>query len=187
VVEVALFDLDGVVRRFPDSAAWPDVLSVAFDPGLLEPAVTGQITDEEWRAEVLRRLGPGSADEVAAWSASCGEINDAVLALVRDVRRRAPVGLLTNGTSRLDQDLATLGIVEEFDVVFNSADLGVAKPEIVFYEIVASRMGVVPGRVFFADDSPPHVDGARRAGFRSSLFVDADLLSDALRLEGLLG
>jgi putative hydrolase of the HAD superfamily len=187
MVDVALFDLDGVVRRFPNDAAWADVWSVAFDPGLLDAAVTGKITDEEWRAEVLRRLGPDSADQVAAWSASCGEVNDAVLAVVREVRRRAPVGLLTNGTSRLTRDLATLGIVEEFDVIFNSADLGVAKPDVAVFEIVSSHLGVVPAGVFFADDSPAHVDGARRAGFRTSLFVDADLLSDALRLEGLLG
>jgi putative hydrolase of the HAD superfamily len=184
MVDVALFDLDGVVRRFRGS--WPDVWSVAFDPGLLELAVTGKISDEEWRAEVLRRLGPGSANEVAAWSASCGEVNEAVLALVRQVRRRAPVGLLTNGTSRLGQDLVTLGIVEEFDVIFNSADLGVAKPDAKVFELVTSRLGVVPSSVFFADDSPAHVDGARRVGFRSSLFVDADLLADVLRLEGLL-
>jgi putative hydrolase of the HAD superfamily len=123
---------------------------------------------------------------VAARSASCGEVNDAVLAVVREVRRRAPVGLLTNGTSRLHRDLATLGIVEEFDVIFNSADLGVAKPDVAVFETVSSRLGLVPPRVFFADDSPAHVDGARRAGFRTSLFVDADLLCDALRLEGLL-
>ena len=184
--EVALFDLDGVLRRFADSDAWSGIWSVAFDPGLLEAVVTGKITDEEWRAEVLRRLGPDSADEVAAWSASCGEVNDAVLALVRAVRRRAPVGLLTNGTSRLTRDLATLGIVEEFDVIFNSAELGVAKPDVVVYEMVSSHLDIVPARVFFADDSPAHVDGARRAGFRSSLFVDADLLADALRIEGLL-
>jgi putative hydrolase of the HAD superfamily len=184
--DIALFDLDGVIRGFPDRHAWPDVWDVAFDPGLLDAAVTGKITDEEWRAEVLRRLGPESADQVAAWSASCGEVNHAVLTVVRDVRRRAPVGLLTNGTSRLHHDLEALGIVEEFDVIFNSADLGVAKPDVAVYEIVSSRLGVVPARVFFADDSPAHVDGARRAGFRTALYVDADLLCDALRREGLL-
>ena len=58
MVDVVLFDLDGVVRRFPRNAEWHDeVASVAFDPGLLDQAVTGKITDEEWRAEVLRRLG----------------------------------------------------------------------------------------------------------------------------------
>ena len=81
-----LFDLDGVVRRFPGSAAWPEVPAVAFAPGLLDEAVTGRITDEEWRAEVLRRLGSESAASVAAWTASCGEVNDAVLELVREVR-----------------------------------------------------------------------------------------------------
>jgi putative hydrolase of the HAD superfamily len=186
VVDIALFDLDGVVRTFPDSAAWAGVWGEAFQPGLLDQVVTGKITDEEWRAEVLRRLGPDAADEVAAWSASCGEVNEAVLHVVRDVRHRARVGLLTNGTSRLVADLATLGIHDEFDVIFNSAELGFAKPDVVVYETVCARLGLHPGAVFFVDDSPAHVDGARDAGLNAALFVDALLLSDSLAAVGLL-
>ncbi|MEX1009614.1 MAG: HAD-IA family hydrolase [Acidimicrobiia bacterium] len=186
MVEIALFDLDGVVRRFPGHAQWPEVPAVAFAPGLLDEAVTGKITDEEWRAEVLRRLGHESAAAVAAWSESCGEVNDAVLELVRDVRVRMPVGLLTNGTTRLRADLDRLGIAHEFDAVFNSCDLGVAKPDPAVYELVCERLDVPPPSVFFVDDSPGHVDAARDVGFRAVLFVDAVLLRDVLRDEGLV-
>jgi len=181
-----LFDLDGVVRRFPGSAAWPEVPAVAFAPGLLDEAVTGRITDEEWRAEVLRRLGSESAASVAAWTASCGEVNDAVLELVREVRGGARVGLLTNGTSRLAADLERLGIGDEFDVIFNSADLGVAKPDPAVYEMVCRLLDTRPDSIFFVDDSPSHVDSAREVGLASYLFVDALLLADVLRAEGLL-
>ncbi len=186
MVHIVLFDLDGVVRRFPGSAGWPEVPPVAFAPGLLDEAVTGRITDEEWRAEVLRRLGKESAAAVAAWSESCGEVNDAVLQLAREVRARTPVGLLTNGTTRLGADLARLGIGDEFDVIFNSADLGVAKPDPGVYELVCARLDVPPHSVFFVDDSPGHVDTAREVGLRAVLFVDAVLLADSLRAEGLL-
>jgi putative hydrolase of the HAD superfamily len=186
VVDVVLFDLDGVVRRFPESAEWPDVPRVAFAPGLLDEAVTGKITDEQWRAEVLRRLGRESAEAVAAWSESCGEVNDHVLGLVREVRARTPVGLLTNGTDRLGADLERLGIGHEFDVIFNSSDLGVAKPDPAVYELVCARLDVPPQSVFFVDDSPAHVDGARDVGLRAVLFVDAVLLAESLRAEGLL-
>ncbi len=186
-IEVALFDLDGVVRRFPGDGAWPDVAAVAFEPGLLDQAVTGRITDEEWRAEVLRRLGKESAAAVAAWSASRGEVNDAVLHLVRDVRTRARVGLLTNGTSRLADDLEQLRIVDEFDVIFNSAELGIAKPDPAVYALVCDLLDRRPSSLFFVDDSPAHVDAAREAGLVATLFVDAALLADVLRADGLLG
>ncbi len=188
MVDVTLFDFDGVVRRFPRSAEWHnEVAAVAFNPGLLDQAVTGKITDEEWRAEVLRRLGQSAAAAVAAWSASCGEVNEAVLQLVREARTRTPVGLLTNGTTRLAADLEQLGIADEFDVIFNSCELGVAKPELAAYEMVCARLGSEPSSVFFVDDSPGHVDAARVAGLRAALFVDAVLLADVLRAEGVLG
>jgi hypothetical protein len=39
MVGVALFDFDGVVRRFPRDTEWHDeVASVAFNPGLLDQA-----------------------------------------------------------------------------------------------------------------------------------------------------
>jgi putative hydrolase of the HAD superfamily len=185
MVEVVLFDLDGVVRRFPAMAQWPEIPPVAFAPGLLDEAVTGKLTDEQWRAEVLRRLGPESAAAVAAWSASCGEVNEAVIEIVRAVRSAVRVGLLTNGTSRLASDLEVLGIADEFDVIFNSAELGVAKPDPAVYRLACRRLGTRPTKVFFVDDSPGHVDGARETGMRACLFVDAVLLADILRAEGL--
>jgi putative hydrolase of the HAD superfamily len=185
MVEVVLFDLDGVVRKFPGMAKWPEIPPVAFAPGLLDQAVTGKITDEQWRAEVLRRLGPDAAGAVAAWSATYGEVNEAVLEVVRATRAAVRVGLLTNGTSRLASDLEALGIADEFDAIFNSAELGVAKPDPEVYLLASARLATRPDAVFFVDDSPGHVDGAREAGMRGCLFVDAVLLVDSLRAEGL--
>jgi putative hydrolase of the HAD superfamily len=112
-------------------------------------------------------------------------VNPAVLEVVRATRTVAQVGLLTNGTSRLAADLAELGIAEEFDVIFNSAELGVAKPDPAVYLLACSRLATSPQNVFFVDDSPSHVDGASEAGLLSCLFVDAVLLTDSLRAEGL--
>ena len=187
MIDVVLFDFDGVVRRFPRNAEWHDQIApVAFDPGLLDQAVTGKITDEEWRAEVLRRIGEDGAAAVAAWSASAGEVNQAVLELVREARKHVPVGLLTNGTTRLAADLERLGITNEFDQIFNSCELGVAKPDLAVYEMVCAKLGVEPASVFFVDDSPGHVDAAREAGLQAVLFVDAVLLADELRDAGVL-
>jgi putative hydrolase of the HAD superfamily len=185
-VSVVLFDLDGVVRSFPDNAHLSAIWSVAFEPGLLDQAVTGKITDEEWRTEIARRLGDEGHEELAAWNASCGEVNPNVIELVRMVRRRVPVGILTNGTTRLSEDLARLGIAEEFDRIFNSCDLGVAKPALEVFRLVCGQLDALPASVLFVDDSPNHVDGARRAGMQASLFVDAVILAEELRSVGVI-
>ena len=81
-------------------------------------------------------------------------------------------------------DLDHLGIADDFDVIFNSCELGVAKPDLAVYKIVCAQLGAESSSVFFVDDSPGHVDAARDAGLRAVLFVDAVLLADELRAEG---
>lgn len=183
MVDIVLFDLDGVIRQFPPVLEGDLIGPVAFEPGLLRRVVTGQISDAAWRAEVARHVGDAA---VAAWSESCGSVDADVLAIVRAVRVQTRVGVLTNGTTRLRSDLSRLGITDGFDAIFNSSELGVAKPDPAVYEVVCTMLDVAADSVFFVDDSPSHVDGARRAGLRAALFVDAVLLADALRAEGVL-
>jgi hypothetical protein len=56
-----LIDFDGVIRRWPASEANLEtryglpagaIRSVAFAPALLLPAITGEVSDESWRAGV---------------------------------------------------------------------------------------------------------------------------------------
>ena len=64
---VVLTDFDGVVRHWPAAvtASVEDrhglkrgsLARTAFDPSILDDAVTGRMTDSEWRCEVARRLG----------------------------------------------------------------------------------------------------------------------------------
>ncbi len=65
-----------------------------------------------------------------------------MLALVRTVRREVPVSLITNATSRLPLELRQLGIDDEFDYIFNTSELGVAKPDPEVFRIIMNRVGV---------------------------------------------
>src|SRR5262245_63910225 len=70
-----LIDLDGVIRRWdwlPPAPIEPRfglpagvVARAAFEPGLLEEAVLGRITDEEWRGRSVARLAEGYGHEKA--------------------------------------------------------------------------------------------------------------------------
>ncbi len=149
-------DLDGVFCRWdPGVLAGAEaafglpagaVGEVAFAPALLSAAVTGWISDAAWREQVVGRLAgrfgrAAAAGAVARWSASAGEVDPEVLAVVRGLRGRCRVGLLSNATTRLRGDLARLGLAGEVDEVFGSAELGVAKPDPAVFRLVCGRAG----------------------------------------------
>lgn len=124
-----LLDLDGVLRLWPtDYSALEEehhlpagsVARAAFEATLLSQAITGRITDHEWRCEVERRLAlayPSSeaAKAVAAWSKPAGFVHHEVVHLVTRARNNCVVGLVTNATDRLLRDLAELGLLQKFE------------------------------------------------------------------------
>lgn len=166
-----LLDLDGVLRSFPPMP--PEIAGVAFEPSLLRRAVTGEISDEQWRREV----GPDFA-------ASPGEVITEALALVRMARRQCFVALLTNATTRLEADLALLGLDVEFDAIFNSARLGLAKPDPAIYRRVLAELGYPTG--VFCDDTAENVTGALEAGLDGVHVPDTAALRRALAVRELI-
>ena len=182
-----MFDLDGVVRLW-DAPAEPlaeDVRRVRFDPVFLSQVVVGKMTDEEWRDAVAAQLGE---DAVRDWYDSAGRVDEHMLAVVQEVRASRKTALLTNATTRLPRDLATLGLDggRFFDAVFNSAELGIAKPDPEVFRLVCSALEVAPGACVFVDDTPGHVDSARACGLRAFVYQGVEPLRDVLRSEGVL-
>jgi putative hydrolase of the HAD superfamily len=199
-VRALLIDLDGVVRlwdpaHFPAAEAGaglpPGALRrAAFAPDLLHPAITGRVTDEAWRRQIVARLRaehPAADAEraVAAWSAPAGAVDAAVLALVRACRARAPVVLLTNATSRLGADLARLGLGDAFDHVINSSAVGWIKPQPEVFAVALHAAGVPAAQALFVDDTAANVAAAAQLGLVAHHYRGAASLRQALALHGL--
>ncbi|GLY52912.1 HAD-IA family hydrolase [Lentzea sp. NBRC 102530] len=164
-----LLDLDGVLRSFPPVA--PEVAARAFEPSLLRRAITGEITDEQWRAE-------------AGFPVSAGEVVAEALALVRVARRQCFVALLTNATTRLESDLVALGLDAEVDAVFNSSRLGLAKPDPAIFRRVLDELGYASG--VFCDDTEANALAASAAGLDGVHVPDTAALRTALAVRGLI-
>lgn len=196
-VDAVLCDVDGVLRH------WDNALTVAmerrhglvpgslrraaFAPERLLPAVTGMVTDAEWRAGVTADLvasgvpASRAAGVVEEWSRSVGRLDERMCHLLVRARQRVPVALVSNGTTRLEDDLDRLGVTALVrPVVVNSARVGVAKPAAGIYLAAAEAVGVAPGRCLFVDDTPGHVVAARELGMTALLHADPEDLG-ALR------
>ncbi|GAA3653607.1 HAD family hydrolase [Streptomyces fenghuangensis] len=176
--DAVLCDIDGVLRHWP--AADPleqahglpagALAAAAFVPARLHPAITGEITDEQWRSEVADDLADryGSPERahavVAAWSEVAPAVDQQVVALLGQVRKIVPIALVTNATTRLERDLARQGLSDLATTVVNTARIGVAKPDPRVYRIAAERLGAHVGRCLFIDDTEGNVTAARETG-----------------------
>ncbi|TDE10093.1 HAD family hydrolase [Jiangella asiatica] len=189
LIDVLLLDLDGVVRHFdPEvteaiekrSGLPPGKLhETAFEPRLLQSVTTGTMTRADWVTRIADTVGPVAA---TAWAAQRPTVDRDVLTTARAVRASGVrVCLLTNGTDRIRAELTELGIADDFDVVFNSAELGVAKPDLRIFMHVLRTLQVDRSAVLFLDDSAGHVRSAAAVGMRAHVFRTAGDLSDACK------
>ena len=172
-----LIDLDGVLRHWDPAVPRGVEEKYGLEPGLLlktamtwelyRPAVAGEITDAQWMELIASRLpldGPQAAAAVAEWQTHRGTVDQEVLDLVRDVRAAGrPVGLATNATDRLRDDLALLGLADEFDVILSSWELKIHKPAPEFFAKAAEALGAEPPWILVVDDDDRVIRGARAA------------------------
>lgn len=131
------YALDGLENEFgvPLSA----FREVAFAPENVGLAITGQVTDEEWRKRVRQILIERFPDRDAAgawqaWVSRDGVINPEVLELIKECKKHVRVGMISNATSRLSDDMRHHGIDKLFDYVINTSEIGVIKPDAAVYE-----------------------------------------------------
>jgi putative hydrolase of the HAD superfamily len=201
-IDAVLCDLDGVLRIWdPEVMARAErrygvpegtLAATAFAPELLQPAITGKVSDDEWRRNIAVALLPDHgidvvADLVADWSQSFGSVDPDVRALLAEVRASgARVAIVSNATTRLEADLAALGLADDVDAVVNSARLGVAKPEPTFYFAAAKMVDAEAERCVLVDDIQVNVDVAKAVGMHGFHYTDAATLRAELERLGIL-
>ncbi len=64
------------------------------------------------------------------------------------------------------------GIRDAFDEIYCSGQLGVGKPDPLFYSAVADKINVTPDKLLFFDDSGTNVDAANKMGWEAYSFSD---------------
>jgi HAD superfamily hydrolase (TIGR01509 family) len=108
-----------------------------------------------------------------------------LIAALHDLAARIRIGVITNGGSkaqRLKLEAAGFNHVFPPNLVFVSADLGIAKPDPALFLLAARRLGVPPSHCLYIGDHAPHDRvGALAAGFQFRL-ASAPLDAATVRL-----
>jgi putative hydrolase of the HAD superfamily len=140
---------------------------------------------------ILERAGVARSDGTAAALAELHTyhtvsnlweyVPGAVLPAIQALRERGlRIVVVSNANGTLRAHLDRLGLTPRFDVILDSADEGVEKPDPRFFEIALAKSGAAKdttihvGDLYYVD-----VVGARAAGLRGVLLDEANLRPDA--------
>jgi len=96
------------------------------------------------------------------------------------------VALLTNSVPEFWTVIQETINTEIFDCVVDSSKVGLRKPEMKIYELVAEKLGVKTASCIMIDDLEHNIEGAKRAGMEGVLFTTSEETSrNVLRCFGL--
>ena len=148
----------------------------------LFPLERGEMTE----AEFLRVLGDALRAEVGrdVPMHDFGERyfaqlhpNDAMIAHLRALKEERGIRLavLTNNVREWEARWRSMLPVDElFELVVDSAFVGMRKPDPAIYELTLSRLGLPAEACVFVDDLQDNCDAAAALGMRAVRFVDTD-------------
>jgi putative hydrolase of the HAD superfamily len=196
-IRAVIFDVGGVLTTSPVAGirAWAERCGI--DYGVLGPVIaapdgawsrfeTSALTPEEFRAAFEAECEAcGFTVDSAAFLDSFAHlpVREDMLAVVRHLKGRLPLGCITNNVRRDGMQRGEL--YELFDVVLESAVVGVRKPDARIYHLACERLGVTPPEAAFLDDFGINLKGARALGMTT---IKVDETSRAIdELEAALG
>jgi putative hydrolase of the HAD superfamily len=194
MIKAIIFDFGRVIsaqkpmslfRRYEEELGLsPGMLNrVMFGSRAWEEVLVGRKTLEQYWQEIGPALELRTSKEVEVFRQRYREdeaMNEGVVAMIRQLKVRYKLAVLSNSPSGLARWLEDWDILDLFDVVFCSGDEGVAKPDPAAFHRVLSRLGVEPAEALFIDDSLRHVKAARALGLRGIHFTTAEALVEEL-------
>jgi len=180
LIQAALFDYRGVLAetdaaRLQRLAARCGVKErslrrLLFEGDSYRLALQGEISAEKhWStAARLLRVPPAELGEFVREICQMDVLDEDLLAFLRVLRPRCKVGLLANAPSDLRLVLADqAGVLETFDDLLISSEVGLVKPDVRIYQLAAQRLGVKPETALMVDASEANILGAQRAGLHT--------------------
>ena len=195
-IQAVLLDLGNVLVFHDDAALFgriaaygavtPDEARAALAP-LWRRFHVGELAGPELRSAVCSIAGCelGEAAFLELWN-SHFRIHAAVLPLVEDLLGRVKLLLLSNTEAfHFEYLRPRLPILERFDSLVLSHELGLAKPDPAIFQEAMRRAGTHPSATAYFDDLPRYVEAARSLGIQARVFSDAGAFRNDLRDFGL--
>ncbi|HSH18324.1 MAG TPA: HAD-IA family hydrolase [Candidatus Saccharimonadales bacterium] len=173
-IRFVYFDINGCLVYFfhrafmrlaEDTGVTPDVIESTF--WLYNDDVCrGQLSMDDFNKLLAKRLGIPSVK----WENYYLDAVEPIVGMSELVHWAAEnyhVGLLTNIMPGMVTALRDRGLLPDvaYDVIVDSSEVGVIKPEPKIYEIAIERAGVKPEEILFVDDTRQNLTAADKLGW----------------------
>lgn len=192
-VRAVFFDFGGVLMRTEFQAPrqklaerfnmdYDEIDKAVFNSESARRASLGEITEDAHWASILKRFKlPASEAQAFRDQFFGGDIIDRDLVeTIRSLRGSVHTGLISNAWSGLRDFLGREKLLDLFDTVVISAEVGVVKPSAKIYQLALEQASVSADEAVFVDDMPENVAACQKVGMTGILFDDPGKSSDRL-------
>lgn len=108
-------------------------------------------------------------------------INKEVFDMAKSLKLKFKLVILSNDTSDwMEAKIKRFGLLEVFDKVYCSANIGAAKPDAKIFEYVLNDMKIKPEEFLFIDNQENNIEAARKLGINVIYFENMQVLSQQL-------
>lgn len=108
-------------------------------------------------------------------------LNTELIEMIKELKEKGyKTPLLSNNSSTLREKLAKHNILELFDEIIISGEVGISKPNPKIFEILFEKLNVKPKEVIFIDNSPRMFEGAEIIGYTPLLYKDNESFKSEL-------
>ena len=175
-IRAVIFDIGGILEPPFDDVLLPELARMLGTP---EPRLRqyraadavalsdGRMTLRDFYARIVSESGrlvdPSAAvaRHLAVYEAATARLDERVLALIQELRRRHVVACLTNTEIEVGRFNRERGLFAPFDRAFLSTELGLHKPSRAIFERALAELGCAPPEAVFTDDRLENVVAAR--------------------------
>jgi len=175
---VVIFDVD--YNRTSSSfkelglSNFDDIYSKIKQDNFFDRFETGEMPEAEFRQTVRSHIPHEVTDEQIdnAWNAMLIGISQSTLELLEDLGKKKRIFLLSN--TNIIHIKAFSKIIEKqygfkkfenlFEKTYYSCNIGLRKPDVRIFDYVVKENQLNIPETLFIDDSPQHVEGARKYG-----------------------
>ena len=114
-------------------------------------------------------------------------MNFELLKIIKNLKsKNYKIGLLSNNYTQLRQELIDQNIIDLFDVVIISSEVGYQKPQPEIFEYLFKGLNLKADEIVFVDDTKQSLTGAEKIGYTPILFMNNKKLKEELEKLGVL-
>jgi epoxide hydrolase-like predicted phosphatase len=137
-------------------------------------ATLGEIGSADLWQNVCTQLNQPLEECISLQQAFWGgdQLDNGLVEYIRALRHNYRTALLSNAFLDLRSALERWGIVDAFDELIISAEVGLMKPDPRIFQLALARLKVEPAEAVFIDDFSLNVRAAQAAGLLGIRFLD---------------